>query len=321
MNNLAYDQEIGGDGGVAQDAGALQAMRPVPRISIQAFCETEGVANPIERAGSDRRDGQGPSQGPHGRRRDGDRVLSLGADAEPHHHRVSAGTQGPHRVARPPVERLRPVEQGGHHRPLQRRVALPRADPLGRVRICGGAVSLADIIGIISTIFVNPDAEPLGRSLAFIGAKGGVGSSTIAHNVAWTVSRLFDSEVVVADMDLAFGTANINFDQDPAQESRKRSSRRSASTRSISTAAVAVCAERLSLLAAPSTLDRVYDFEPDAFAQIIDTAQRSAPVLVMDVPHVWTGWTRTTLMQADESSSRPRRNWPICATPRTWWTC
>ena len=33
----------------------MQALRPVPRISIQAFCETEGVANPIERAGEDRR--------------------------------------------------------------------------------------------------------------------------------------------------------------------------------------------------------------------------------------------------------------------------
>ena len=33
----------------------MQALRPVPRISIQAFCETESVANPIERAGDDRR--------------------------------------------------------------------------------------------------------------------------------------------------------------------------------------------------------------------------------------------------------------------------
>src|SRR5262249_4034051 len=63
---------------------------------------------------------------------------------------------------------------------------------------------------------------------------------------------------------------------------------------------LAQCAEHLSLLAAPSTLDRVYDFEPDAFQQLVDTAQRSAPVLVLDVPHVWNGWTRTTLMQADE---------------------
>ena len=33
---------------------------------------------------------------------------------------------------------------------------------------------------------------------------------------------------------------------------------------------------------------------------MIDTAQRSAPLLVLDVPHVWTGWTKNTLMQADE---------------------
>src|SRR5688572_14203561 len=53
MNNLAYDQDIESD--AAHDSGGLQALRPVPRISIQAFCETEGVAGPIERAGEDRR--------------------------------------------------------------------------------------------------------------------------------------------------------------------------------------------------------------------------------------------------------------------------
>ncbi len=63
---------------------------------------------------------------------------------------------------------------------------------------------------------------------------------------------------------------------------------------------LAQCAEHLSLLAAPSTLERVYDFDQDAFTQIIDTAQRSAPLLVLDMPHVWTGWSRATLTKADE---------------------
>ena len=35
-----------------------------------------------------------------------------------------------------------------------------------------------------------------------IGISGGVGSSTIAHNIAWLMSSLFKSEVVVADLDL-----------------------------------------------------------------------------------------------------------------------
>jgi pilus assembly protein CpaE len=161
-------------------------------------------------------------------------------------------------------------------------------------------ISMADIVSVISSIFVDPEAEPIGRSIAFIGAKGGVGSSTIAHNVAWTMSNLFASEVVVADMDLAFGTANINFDQDPAQGIADAVFSPERIDEVYLDRLLAQCAERLSLLAAPSTLDRVYDFDIDAFTQIIDTAQRSAPLLVLDVPHVWNGWTRNTLMKADE---------------------
>ena len=54
-------------------------------------------------------------------------------------------------------------------------------------------------------------------SIAFIGAKGGVGSSTIAHNVAWAIARDLKLDAVVADLDLAFGTAGLDFNQDPPQ--------------------------------------------------------------------------------------------------------
>jgi len=161
-------------------------------------------------------------------------------------------------------------------------------------------VSMAEIVAVISAIFVDPQADPIGKSIAFIGAKGGVGSSTIAHNVAWTMSNLFKSEVVVADMDLPFGTANINFDQDPTQGIAEAVFAPERVDEVYLDRLLAQCAEHLSLLAAPSSLDRVYDFDPDAFAEIIDTAQRSAPNVVLDVPHVWNGWTKTTLIRADE---------------------
>ena len=159
---------------------------------------------------------------------------------------------------------------------------------------------MADVVSVVSSIFVDPEAEPIGRSIAFIGAKGGVGSSTIAHNVAWAMSSLFKSAVVVADLDLAFGTANINFDQDPAQGIAEAVFSPERIDEVYLDRLLAQCAEHLSLLAAPSTLDRVYDFDPEAFSHIIDTAQRTAPVLVLDVPHIWTGWTKNTLVKADE---------------------
>ncbi len=161
-------------------------------------------------------------------------------------------------------------------------------------------VSMADIISIATSIFVNPDAEPLGKTIAFVGAKGGVGSSTLAHNVSWAMSTLFSSEVVIADMDLPFGTANIDFDQDPPQGIAEAVFSPERIDEVYLDRLLSRCSEHLSMLAAPSTLDRVYDLQADAFQQIVDTVQRTAPLVVLDVPHQWNAWTRDTLVQADE---------------------
>src|SRR5690606_25441194 len=113
-------------------------------------------------------------------------------------------------------------------------------------------VTMADVISVISSIYVDPNAAPIGRSIAFIGAKGGVGSSTIAHNIGWTMSSLVSSELVVADLDLAFGTANINFDQDPAQGIAEAVCSPERIDEVHLDRLLAQCAERLSLLAAPA---------------------------------------------------------------------
>lgn len=161
-------------------------------------------------------------------------------------------------------------------------------------------VTIADLMNTISGLFVDPEAEPLGRSIAFIGAKGGVGASTIAHNVSWAISTLFQNEVMVVDMDLPFGTANINFDQDPAQGIAEAVFSPERLDEVYLDRLLANCADHLALLAAPSTLDRAYDFDASAFSNLIDIAQRTAPAVILDVPHVWSGWTKATLTQADE---------------------
>ena len=300
MSNLAYETSHEGDERAPEDVDALQALRPVPRISIQAFCETESVANPIERAGDDRRMSKAHLK------------VHMGGIATAVEFYQSAPTPNlilleSRREPRDLLDSLRQLAE--HCDPTTKVVVIGHYNDvwLYRELVRSGIseyvvapVSMADIVSVIAGIFVDPEAEPLGRSIAFLGAKGGVGSSTIAHNIAWTISTLFKSETVVADLDLPYGTANINFDQDPAQGIAEAVFSPERIDEVYLDRLLAQCAEHLSLLAAPSTLDRVYDFEPDAFQQLVDTAQRSAPVLILDVPHVWNGWTRTTLMQADE---------------------
>ena len=58
--------------------------------------------------------------------------------------------------------------------------------------------------------------------------------------------------------------------------------------------------DHLSLLAAPATLERVYDFGDQAFDAIFDTLRMTTPCIVLDIPHQWSGWTRRALTGADD---------------------
>ena len=78
-------------------------------------------------------------------------------------------------------------------------------------------VGAIDVVRSVCNLFSAPEAKAVGRIIAIVGAKGGVGSSTVAHNVAWAIARDLSLDSVVADLDLAFGTAGLDYNQDPPQ--------------------------------------------------------------------------------------------------------
>jgi pilus assembly protein CpaE len=60
------------------------------------------------------------------------------------------------------------------------------------------------------------------------------------------------------------------------------------------------CGEKLSILAAPATLERMYDFSETAFDSLIDILRATTPCVILDIPHIWTAWARRMLVNADE---------------------
>ncbi|MEX0852494.1 MAG: AAA family ATPase, partial [Bauldia sp.] len=161
-------------------------------------------------------------------------------------------------------------------------------------------VELMDVIRAVADLYVERSTKPLGRSIAFIGGKGGVGSSMVAHNIAWAIARSFESDVAVADFDLAFGTAALDFNQDPTQGIADAINAPDRLDDTFLDRLLARCSDHLSLLAAPATLDRTYDFAEAAFDQVIDVAQAGVPAVILDLPHMWTAWVRKILYAADE---------------------
>jgi pilus assembly protein CpaE len=156
------------------------------------------------------------------------------------------------------------------------------------------------IIDSIAKLFHDPGAKPLGRIFAFVGSKGGVGSSTLAHNVGWYLSRHLDTDTVITDLDLAFGTAGLNFNQEASQGIADALGQPDRVDQTLLDRLLTKCGDKLSLLASPGSLDRDFHVEESAVEIILNTVRNSVPCVVVDVPNMWAPWIKYTLLHADE---------------------
>jgi pilus assembly protein CpaE len=303
MSNLAFDQPTGDAAEAGAEAAAATVpadVRPVPRISIQAFCESPEVAADIEAAAADRRMARAPVKVHSG-------GLSAAAgfyqDAATPNLIIVESRQARDRLDAD-LDRLAEVCDAG-----TKVIVIGHVNDVGLYRdlirrgISEYLVAPIDLVRVIRSIgelYVDTATSPLGRTIAFVGGKGGAGSSMVAHNVAWAIARNLQNDVVVADLDLAFGTAGLDFNQDPPQGIAEAVHAPDRLDDILLDRLLARCSDHLSLLAAPATLDRTYDFEEGAFAPVIDVAQSGVPAVILDLPHAWTAWMKRTLLAADE---------------------
>jgi len=156
------------------------------------------------------------------------------------------------------------------------------------------------IVNAISDLFAAEGAAPIGRTIGFISAKGGAGASTIAHNVAWAISQNLRQDALILDMDLPFGTAGLNFNQDPPHGIADAVSASGKADPTMLDRLMSKAANHINLLTAPAMLDRTFDFGERDFEQVIELAQKSTPVVILDIPHTWNAWVRHTLATIDE---------------------
>jgi pilus assembly protein CpaE len=76
-------------------------------------------------------------------------------------------------------------------------------------------VTPEDLDAALGRIAASRDAGPAGDVFAFLGAKGGVGTTTAAVNVATELSHLHAGTVLLVDLHLAYGDAAIYLAADP----------------------------------------------------------------------------------------------------------
>ena len=280
-------------------AAVDEHIAPSPRVSVQAFCETVETAAAVQAAGEDRRLGKA-----HLKIQMGGMAAAVEAYSNaPTPNVVILETEGRNDILAG-LDQLASVCDAG-----TRVVVIGKMNDvqLYRELVRRGVsdyvlapVEAIDVVRAICNLFSTPEAKPVGRIVAVTGAKGGVGASTIAHNIAWAIARDLSLDSVVADLDLAFGTAGLDYNQDPAQGIADAVFSPDRVDSNFIDRLLSKCTDHLSLLAAPATLDRVYDFGTEAFDAVFDTLRSTVPCIVLDIPHQWSGWTRRALISADD---------------------
>jgi len=275
-------------------------LRPIPRIAIQAFCESPDVAAVLEQASGDRRMAK--------------------THVKIHMGGIAAATDF---YASAPTPNLLLVESREKREQVLEQInrLAGVCDPGTKVILIGHTndvvlyrellrrgvsdymvvpFDLYDVIREIGELYLGNESSPVGRTIAFIGAKGGAGSSTVAHNVAFALSRSYEADVVVADLDLAWGTAGLDFNQDPPQTVADAIQAPDRIDDVFLDRILAKCADNLSLLAAPAALERAYDHDEQTFDLLVDVIRGSVPSVVIDLPHQWTSWVRRVLSLVDD---------------------
>lgn len=274
--------------------------RPVPRINIHAFCETDRTCALMEKVANDRRLSKAHVN-----------IFMGGVKKASRHYQqevtpnlvileTSAGGQafldGLNRLAEVCDPSTNVIVTGGindirlYRELLERGIRDYIVNPRQPIHL----------IRAISEIYADPSAPPVGRNVVFVGARGGVGSSTLCHSVGWALSEELQSDSIILDFDLAFGTAGLDFEQDPSQGLTEALEAPERLDDVLLDRLLQKCTDRLSLFTAPNLLDRSYDLPADSYESVLEIVRKAAPNVLIDMPHVWTSWSMSIIQSADE---------------------
>ncbi|MGE0740199.1 MAG: AAA family ATPase [Hyphomonadaceae bacterium] len=149
-------------------------------------------------------------------------------------------------------------------------------------------------------LFADTERSFETRVIAVVGARGGVGASTIAHNLAWSIAERQLAGATLLDLDLSFGASAYNFDQHPPMTIADALRAADRIDDVLLERVIAKPAPRLKLVTTPGALEAAPDLDPPTLDALLARARRTSPFVILDLPHAWTGWVKHALTHADD---------------------
>ena len=128
---------------------------------------------------------------------------------------------------------------------------------------------------------ISPDEV---HKIIVVGARGGVGASTTAVNLAWIFAEEKGMKTALVDLDLEFGTIALSLDLEPTRGLREALETPARIDNLFISSATAKLSDNLSIMATEENLSHGHSFSPNAVEVLFETLAHEHGCIVVDLP-------------------------------------
>lgn len=130
------------------------------------------------------------------------------------------------------------------------------------------------------------DSLSNGELVCVVGARGGVGASTIAINTAWILAHEISKKTALVDLDLYFGSHSLALDLEPGRGFREALEHPDRIDGLFIERAMVRQSDFLSVLSAEEDLDRQINFNGETIESLFDPLRSSFDFIVVEIPRI-----------------------------------
>lgn len=133
-----------------------------------------------------------------------------------------------------------------------------------------------------------PTEEPvkasIGQLFPVIGARGGVGASTLAVGLSWLAAHEFSRKVALLDLDIHYGTTTLSFDLEPGRGLCDALENPGRVDGLFIERAMVKESDNLSILGAEASLTELLTPDPSALAHLMQELRNNFGTVIVDLP-------------------------------------
>jgi pilus assembly protein CpaE len=145
----------------------------------------------------------------------------------------------------------------------------------------------------------SPVSRKLGKMVAFVGARGGVGTTTLAINLAWYLANRQKRRVLLLDLDLQNGDCALALNLSPTPGLREALTNPLRIDGVFLERAMAVHGDGLFVLSSEEPLHADLEFGAEAVETLVGVLRRQFHYIIVDVPRLPGAPYRRSLDMAD----------------------